>query len=152
MNEEQTTNQPEASTTIQPTSNDWTLELILSTLHAITYDGSTFSFDITLHVQGAILCGKVITAKEYFEKLKEDWKEGLIRFYGEDSDFINDIADVVSNKRTFEENFSNEPPTTFDYIHLENVIMVTPNGSLNTPLWRGKLSSVDGYSIGGFRS
>jgi hypothetical protein len=91
---------------------------------------------ITLYVSGAMISGELITYKAY---LKE--------FYG---GAIQRALDQLkeSDKVPAPEPTGDDFP---DYIHLQSVKVWLAGNPLNViccPLWRGKIESVDGFTLG----
>ena len=103
---------------------------------------------ITLNVSGLVISGRLISSKVYFKK--------LLKLMGlEETHSEGDIAVVNPFDRLFQtladlSNPSNETQT-LEYIHLKNArVYLSRNPGIpdNGVLWRGQLSSVDGFSIG----
>jgi hypothetical protein len=137
--------------TVQAVENidakDWFLE---STIRNLVNQGIEIS--ITLTVGGAYVTGLLTSGKRYFEELGatvaaaskapddtaavlgEAWK-GYTAIYEKPADAPDDWQ---------------PPPVGF--VHLRNAYYVAPGQQAmpgNGPtLWRGKLSSIDGFSIG----
>jgi len=112
---------------------------------------------ITLDVGAGHINGQIISGREYFEQLAKEWEnvlEGLDPPAPDDSLFIA----VPQRFRRHMENYLGQdeeaapiglnPPS---YIHLKNAqyfnqgVRPFPGGSM---LWRGKISAVDGFSLG----
>jgi len=110
---------------------------------------------ITLLIGGTLVTGTLISASRYFEMTAIDYerKDGE----PENNIFANTIRDRAKRiQKTFELQSEVEPADDEvdvgpSYIHLKNAHYVTggniipANGSV---LWRGKISSVDGFHIG----
>lgn len=99
------------------------------------------SLDITLNVNGAVVSGTMISAKEYFEALSGKLENG------------NDISQKLS------EELAAASEATDDYnddeahfIHLKNTRVYCgdskPTPSKGKILWRGKLDQIDGFFLG----
>jgi hypothetical protein len=106
---------------------------------------------VTLCINGSIITGNLIKSKIYYDKMiemydfdesqltaknpeeLEKWKEYHTEYVG----FINELK-------------SQENKLNLKYIHLEHVTFRTANSNIpiQAIVWRGKLSSVDGFSIG----
>lgn len=104
-------------------------------------------------MNGIIISGTLISGKKYFEKASETVKEA--------SREPNDMASVLGEAwRHYtalyeppEEAPEDWQPIPASYIQLMNAQFFTPGQSPipeNGTLWRGKLSSVDGFSLGCF--
>jgi hypothetical protein len=100
-----------------------------------------FTLDITLNVNGSVISGTLVSAKDYFDALSENFEDG--------SDVAQKLSDeLVKAGETVEENSSTEA----NFIHMRNT-KVYCGDSKATPskgkiLWRGKLSEVDGFFLG----
>ncbi|WP_404347312.1 gas vesicle protein GvpU [Sutcliffiella horikoshii] len=105
---------------------------------ANSYD---FSLDISLNVNGAVISGTLISAKDYFEAMSETFEEG------------NEIAQKISEQLAATgESFESSKGAEANFIHLKNTKVYCgdskPTPSEGKILWRGKLSEVDGFFLG----
>ncbi|MFD2924983.1 gas vesicle accessory protein GvpU [Halobacillus naozhouensis] len=100
-----------------------------------------FELDISLLVNGAIVSGTMVSAKEYFEHLSESFEDG------------SDVSQELSNQlaqagESAESNNDGEA----HFIHLKNTRVYCgdskPTPSKGKILWRGKLSEVDSFFLG----
>ena len=110
------------------------------------------SLGVTLLVGGAVVSGLLVGAAEFFEGLADY----LDREAGEDAQAF------THGYRSFAKEFRDEIGSDFDqavdapyvvtYIHLRDAHVFAPGGGYlpsNAGLfWRGRLESVDGWSIG----
>lgn len=100
-----------------------------------------FSLDITLNMNGSIVTGTTISAKEYFETLSEKFEDG------------KDIAQQLSEQlASAGESAGEDTGNGANFIHLKNTRIYCGN-SQPTPskgkiLWRGKLDEIDGFFLG----
>ncbi|KEZ53323.1 gas vesicle accessory protein GvpU [Metabacillus indicus] len=100
-----------------------------------------FALDITLNMNGAVISGTMISAKEYFDTLSETFEDG--------SEVAQNLSEQLSRaSESIEENGSGEA----HFIHLKNT-KVYIGDSKSTPskgqiIWRGKLSEVNGFFLG----
>ncbi len=106
---------------------------------------------ITLCFNGSIITGNLIKSKIYYDKMIEmyDFDENQLTaknseeldkwniYYAQYVSFINELK-------------KQENQQNLKYIYLENVIFRNVNSNILTQavVWRGKLSAVDGFSIG----
>jgi hypothetical protein len=118
-------------------SRDSTLEFFVTA--ANKHD---FSLDITLNVNGAMISGTTISAKEYFESLSDTFEDG------------NEVAQKISEVLAKAGDAAKKElqDTEVHYIHLKNT-QVYNGESKGTPskgkiFWRGKLDHVDGFFLG----
>ncbi|ART77698.1 gas vesicle protein GvpU [Sutcliffiella horikoshii] len=105
---------------------------------ANSYD---FSLDISLNVNGAVISGTLISAKDYFETMSETFEDG------------NEIAQKISEQLAATgESFESNKGAEANFIHLKNTKVYCgdskPTPSEGKLLWRGKLSDVDGFFLG----
>ncbi len=117
-------------------------------------DEAGIGIPVTLMVKGMLIIGKTIKRDKYYDR--------LITLFGDPTNFINSI-DVKSSK-VFAEHFSrmlmifrespDEPGKISKpiMIHLEDVhIMDISTGQqleMKDGLWRGNISSIDGFIFG----
>ncbi|MCG1021967.1 gas vesicle accessory protein GvpU [Sutcliffiella horikoshii] len=100
-----------------------------------------FSLDITLNVNGAVISGTLIPAKDYFETMSETFEDG------------NEIAQKISEQlANAGESVDSSKGAEVNFIHLKNTKVYCgdnkPTPSEGKILWRGKLSEVDGFFLG----
>lgn len=99
-----------------------------------------FSLDITLLVNGAVVSGTMVSAKEYFETLSESFEDG------------NDIAQALSEQLTKAGESVDSNNDEANFIHLKNTQIYCgdskPTPSKGKILWRGKLNEVDSFFLG----
>ncbi|NLI91673.1 MAG: hypothetical protein GX434_05540 [Peptococcaceae bacterium] len=107
-------------------------------------EAEELSLGITLNINGTIISGQLISKKEYFERLVQS----LLNLSG-----INGMSRLNANP-----SYTNTDWDTFyakggeAYIHLKKTkIYFSSNDTTpsdNRVLWRGKVSSVDGFILG----
>ena len=127
-----------------PPSGDWLLEMLVGAANR----QPGLAFDLTLNVRGTVVTGTLIGAKEFFEeygramalaglpRLEEDFRAVGEELQRALSDLPEGAGPAV-------------PPPHF--VHLRDARMLTGPGLVPTNrgvLWRGHLSSVDGFSVG----
>lgn len=104
-----------------------------------------FSLDISLLVDGAIVTGTLISAKEYFKTLSKSFKGGnaTSKQFSENLDEAGDAAGESDNDE-------------INYIHLKDTsIFISenkPTPSSGKLIWRGKLSEVNSFFLGKIKS
>ena len=130
-------------------SKDWFLQSIIETVIAAGVE-----IGVTLTVGGTIISGILINGKNYFVEL------GALLEASSKSD--GDMQSVLgSSWRKYtaiyekpDDADENWQPSPAAYIHLKSAYFHAP-GQSRMPtnaglLWRGKLSSIDGFAIGNF--
>ncbi|MGM0830840.1 MAG: gas vesicle accessory protein GvpU [Bacillota bacterium] len=100
-----------------------------------------FSLDITLNVNGAVITGTLVSAKEYFDSLSETFEDG--------SEVAQKLSEELARAgESVDENQRAEA----HFIHLKNTKVYCgdskPTPSKGKIMWRGKLSEVDGFFLG----
>lgn len=101
----------------------------------------SFELDISLIVNGTIVTGTIIAAKDYFEQLSESLENG------------NDVAQELSEKfKAAGESADNNNDGEAHFIHMKKTKIYCgdskPTPSKGDILWRGKLSEVDSFFLG----
>ncbi|MGX5792086.1 gas vesicle accessory protein GvpU (plasmid) [Staphylococcus equorum] len=99
-----------------------------------------FTLDISLLVNGAIVSGTLVSAKDYFKSLSKSFKKG------------NDVAQELSKELANASDSADSNDAEVQYIHLKDT-RIYLGDSKSTPstgetLWRGKLNEVDSFFLG----
>ncbi|MBA3978894.1 MAG: hypothetical protein H0X50_12040 [Nitrosopumilus sp.] len=126
--------------------NDGLLEFLITKV-----EETGIGAGLTLCVNGSIITGNLIKSRIYYDKMIEMYdfdKDQLTAKNAEELAKWNDYyAQYVSfiNELKRQENQQN-----LKYIYLEHVTFrnVNSNIPIQAIVWRGKLSAVDGFSIG----
>ena len=120
---------------------DWFLQSLVNIVNS-----GGLSFGITLNVGGFLVSGQLVGGKEYFEGFGRDFASA---FSGSESaEYVqksfSKYGEVYSSDK--------EAPPPPSYIHLKEAKFFNTNGN---PIpgnrgvwWRGRLSQVDGFSLG----
>lgn len=126
------------------TDTDWHLQTLVSTANT-----TGLEFGVTLLVEGLIVSGNLIGGNKYFETFADNFSNG---FRAEEEtkeelrQAISSQGEIYNAAETDEE----IPPPEF--IHLEDARFFSPGGNSipteNGTLWRGKISSVSGFTLG----
>lgn len=103
---------------------------------------------VTLYVGGAVICGNLISGKQFFTEFGEQF---VSKLPGQDlkdatSPYFEGLVSLYDLKSAPKGTY---PPR--DYIHLSNARWHHPSGNLPTgpgTLWRGRLSAIDGFNLG----
>ena len=96
---------------------------------------------LTLCVNGLIIAGDMISSKKYFDKISTFYPSLTERGFP----IMQQIKQFLQQKGK-----SGEERNNPKHIHLDNVVIYPsdPQQPFGVNLWRGKLSSVDGFSLG----
>lgn len=124
------------STQEKKTNETPRLDYILWTLASIVVDNG-ISFDITLNVKGIIICGTVITQKQYFEGVSQQLAG---------SENGEAFGKLMSQMGGYEESESK-------FIHLKDAKYLVANNHVPSNegvYWRGRLTEIDGFNLGSF--
>ena len=106
---------------------------------------------ITLCLNGSIITGNLIKSKIYYDKMIEMYDFDNSQLTAKNQDELDKWSGYYSEYVVFiNELKKQEDPQNLKYIHLEHVTFRNVNSNILTQaiVWRGKLSSVDGFSIG----
>ena len=104
---------------------------------------TTSSIGITLVVSGLTISGSLISGERYFEGIQAMMRGAE----GDDSDFASYWDPAVVHYRRAREGLEGNVSLP-SFIHLRDAVAF-PGGSTNSVgLWRGKLESVDSWSLG----
>jgi hypothetical protein len=126
-------------------SQDEVLEYLIKIL-----EETDLGVSLTLCVNGSIISGQMISSKRYFEELSSIYSEKNITT--NDPSLIEKGLPILQQVKQFlqQKGKSREEQDNPKYIHLEKVVIYPSNPSqpVGATVWRGKLSSVDGFSIG----
>jgi hypothetical protein len=127
-------------------NNDEILEFLISKV-----EETGIGAGITLCINGSILTGNLIKSKIYYDKMIEmyDFDNSQLTAKNPEeidkwNDYHEEYVDLI-NELKKQDNQQN-----LKYIHLEHVTFRSVNSNILTQaiVWRGKLSSIDGFSIG----
>ncbi len=136
MNEENN----EITQVVRVDDKDWFLQNLINMVNS-----GTMSFGITLNVGGFLVSGTLIGGKEYFEGFGEDFASGF-----QDLDFAENIKAAFAKNGEIYTSEEDVPPPS--YVHIKCARFFNTNGN---PIpgnrgvwWRGRVSEVDGFSLG----
>jgi hypothetical protein len=124
------------------------LQTIVKLLNAVS--GFGVSIGITLYTASGIVTGNLIGSQTYFKKFGDSFVQAFESKFP-DQDW-SDMKKLYELKASGTEDSSGDeysaPP---QFIHLDGASLLRENGDLLTPsgsLWRGKISSVVGFTMG----
>jgi hypothetical protein len=106
---------------------------------------------ITLCVNGSVITGNLIKSRVYYDKMIEMYDFDKDQLTAKNAEELAKWNDYYAQYVSFINELKNqENQQNLKYIYLEHVTFRNVNS--NTPtqaiVWRGKLSAVDGFSIG----
>ncbi len=130
-----------------------------------------FSFGLTLLVDGTLVSGMPISAREYLAGLGEQFTEATRQATGDETDAwqelftemaktsqegldkrdaeLEQITDEIQGGKPTPEQKERLAELERQVIHLKNVGILKPDGRLiRMPLWRVRMSKVGGWSFG----
>lgn len=105
---------------------------------------------VTLTVGGALISGTMISGKTYYDSLRSLLSENIDN---EDVvSFFKTIIDIPSSSYDYDS--EDKRPINTVFIHLKDARFFGPDGhyipQTGGALWRGRISQVDGFSLGAF--
>ncbi|MGX9133957.1 gas vesicle accessory protein GvpU [Rummeliibacillus sp. JY-2-4R] len=123
-------------------------DVVLQTFNHLANKITGFQADITLNINGTIISGTLISNDEYRERLIQSLKEkGLYNISAENGE---DLEKFLTKIKKVDEEIEN-----YKFINLLNAQFLLSNGHsfplANGFLWRGKIESVDGFTLGQFK-
>ena len=126
-------------------SHDELLEYLVKRVEVIEA-----SINVILYVNGLIIAGNMISSKKYYDKMSTFFDETKITtddpsLREKGRAYMQQVKQFMQEKRRSKEEQDNPK-----YIHLDNVVMYPsdPLKPFGANVWRGKLSSVDAFSVG----
>jgi len=104
---------------------------------------------LTLNVSGATVSGVCISARQYMDELLSVFKKIYSKL---GDDVATKLIEISKEEYPSPEEILERGQITRNYLHLVDARIVAPGGSPipynEGMLWRGKISSVDGFAIG----
>lgn len=120
---------------------DWFLQNLVNIVNS-----GGLSFGVTLNVGGFLVSGQLVGGKEYFEGFGSDFAGAFSD--SESAEYIQ--KSFAKHGEIYSSDKETSPPPS--YIHLKEAKFFNTNGN---PIpgnrgiwWRGRLSQVDGFSLG----
>ncbi len=107
-------------------------------------------FSVTLCIRGLVVYGNMIRSKIYYDLVSEIFNKSNLTSSTQDpneikmaDDYFESYQEFVKDMRKFSQ------VDSFNYIHLEHARIISPGFEpIITGAWRGKISSVDAFSLG----
>jgi hypothetical protein len=124
------------------------------TLQVFTHLANAYgmSFFVTLSVGGSLISGRIISRDEYMKSLTDSLREDISKWRDEAKEFLESRIFEPMTRPLDKEGEGYEVKKT-QYIHLKDARVFNtagrpiPSGA-DGFLWRGRISSVDGFSMG----
>ncbi|MBS1592817.1 MAG: hypothetical protein JST90_00725 [Bacteroidetes bacterium] len=139
MNE--TEKKEKLSTSQEIVPADWFLSLFVNLANK-----TGLGFDITIVTQGYLVCGKLISGKQYFEETSAMFKDNPSEIAETLATSIESYGDKIYGEG------GDKPVPPPSYIHLKEARFFNgqskPLPANRGVLWRGRLSEVSGFFIG----
>lgn len=136
-------------------TTDWLLNGLIGLVHGIEQEGVQMAVPVTLHVGGFLVSGYVISGREYFEEFSQIIQAGLPDAFGdENKESIAESFRRLSDQYQLEGVAPEEAVAQgrYRFVHLRNAMFLHPSGdpipSNVGMLWRTKLETVDGFTLG----
>ncbi len=113
---------------------------------------SDVEMGITLHVHGQMVTGRLISGNTYWSESAADLRasgKGPTELIEAMAESMERVAEEYRATYTDSETVAEHPSMTA-FLHLRNAHTLGPQGPTPTDgaLWRGRLSSVDGFTFG----
>jgi hypothetical protein len=136
------TKPPVAADDLRPPPIDWFLSSLV-----VACNTSGLEIGITLTVGGRLVSGQLVGGSTYFKGLAES----IANARGNNGDLVKDISNAVAGNASIYETPDEATAGNPQFVHLKNAKHFDPSGD-STPRdgtwWRGRLSEVQGFSIG----
>ena len=110
---------------------------------ATTVVENGFSFGITLNVKGTIISGDLITSNQYFKEISKETADV------ENGKLLGEVLSQIN--RIVEEATTEQQERSSKFIHLKNARFFSASNSIPSNkgiYWRGRLSEIDGFTLG----
>jgi len=116
---------------------------------------SDVEMGMTLHVHGQMITGRLISGATYWSESAAELREtgkGPMELLETMAESMDRVAEEYRETYTDSEAVAERPSMTA-FLHLRNAHTLGPQGPTPTDgaLWRGRLSSVDGFTFGELR-
>jgi hypothetical protein len=113
---------------------------------------------VTLHVNGGVVSGDIISAKQYFEEIRElldtskyhGSNERILATRKNITEIFESMAKVAHEPyQSYLENPEESELPASNFIHLKNARLYVSNLPINQVgvLWRGRMDHVSGFSL-----
>ena len=124
------------------------------TLQVFSHLANAYSigFPVTLSVGGLVISGIIVSRDEYMKSVANSLREGVSKLQDEIKEFLESQV-FKPMTRPLDKKGQGYVVENTKYIHLKNARVFNTSGQPVPArgsgfLWRGRISSVDGFSIG----
>lgn len=127
--------------------DDFYLEALLRAVVGRDTPGNEGTFSITLSLGGSMVTGTVIGTRAW-ERL---WTQSMAESAPQLAEALHDLLTQFGQEddvRTFMREVDDEPAPAYRYLTLRDVTVWSGAASTKLPLWRCKISAVDGWAQG----
>jgi hypothetical protein len=121
-------------------ATDWLLQTIV---HTANETGAEIG--VTLIVGGTVVSGLATSGQKYFEEFGKFFANSSV-FTPEQRKSMEETYREFGDKR-----YTGLPAAELHYVHLRDVLIVRGTEPLKVPLFRVRLSTVDGFTIGSLK-
>ena len=126
-----------AADSTEPPEQDWLLQKIVSTSNETGAE-----IGVTLIVGGTIVSGLTISGKRYFEDFGKFFADSPV-FTAEQRKGLEETYREFGEKR-----YTHLPTPELRYVHLRDALILGGPEPLRVPLFRVRIATVDGFTIG----
>ncbi|GAB3679883.1 hypothetical protein [Angustibacter aerolatus] len=128
-------------------ADDFYLEALLRAVVGSDTPGNEGAFKITLSLSGSVVTGTVIGTRAWERLWTDSMRESAPALAEALSDLLTQFGQE-DDVRSFMREVDDQPDPAFRYLTLRDVTMWSGSTTTQLPLWRCKLSAVDGWSQG----
>ena len=130
---------------------DWFLEQAVDLANT-----GVFEIGITLNIGGAVVSGILTSGASFFEGIAKEARQAISNADKEVLSKLADLWEMPAQAYKPKDNEKDGSPRSWGFIHLREARFHAPgqspipgNGGV---FWRGKLSSIDGFSLGNLQT
>lgn len=133
----------ELKLTLDGNSVDWFLQKLVGLANS-----NSLEFGLTLHTQGLIISGQLVSGKKYFSTFAQQFSDA----YPGDEESKENIRSAFERNGEIYDQGPEADSTPPQFIHLLNARCFAHNGkpvpSDQGVAWRGKINAISGFNFG----
>lgn len=140
-------NDPDGVTSEMLAAKDWVLDLLLDFVTGPESDQDG-TIALTVNSGGVVISGLVVSSSEYQRRAADQLRDGGA---GEAADAFERILTAARRSSTEESQRRQEaglPTAARRFLHMRDTRVRSATEYIDTPLWRGNLSDISGWSFG----